>query len=54
VHRMKHTYPHAIQLVKTGRVDVKSLATHRFPLAQVAEAYAAGHRREGLKIVVEP
>ena len=54
VHRMKHTYPHAIQLVKTGRVDVKTLATHRFPLAQVAEAYAVGHRREGLKVVVEP
>lgn len=54
VHRMKHTYPHALQLVATGRVDVKALVTHCFPLAQVAEAYGAGHRREGLKVVVEP
>jgi L-iditol 2-dehydrogenase len=54
VHRMKHTYPHAIQLVKTGRVDVKSLVTHRFPLGQVIQAYAVGHRREGIKVVIEP
>lgn len=54
VNRMKHTYPHAIQLVKTGRVDVKSLVTHRFPLGQVTEAFAIGHRREGIKVVIEP
>jgi L-iditol 2-dehydrogenase len=54
VHRMKHTYPHTLQLVQTGRVNVKSLVTHCFPLAQVAEAYAVGHRREGIKVVVEP
>ena len=51
--RMKHTYPRAIRLVETGRVDVRSLVTHRFPLAQVHEAFAMANRREGLKIVVD-
>jgi L-iditol 2-dehydrogenase len=53
VHRMKHTYPRAIGLVETGRVDLRSLATHRFPLADVARAYAVAERREGLKIIIE-
>jgi L-iditol 2-dehydrogenase len=52
--RMKHTYPRAIRLVETGRVDVHSLVTHRFPLDQAPAAFAAAQRREGLKVVVEP
>jgi L-iditol 2-dehydrogenase len=51
---MKHTYPRAIRLVESGRVDVRSLVTHRFPLERVAEAFAVAKRREGLKIIVEP
>jgi L-iditol 2-dehydrogenase len=39
VHRMKHTYPRAIRLVSTGRVDVQPLATHFFPLERIAEAF---------------
>jgi L-iditol 2-dehydrogenase len=39
VRRMKHTYPRAIRLVQTGMVDVKSLATHTFPLERIAEAF---------------
>ena len=54
VHRMKHTYSRAIRLVASGRVDVRSLVTHRFPLAEVAQAYAVGQKREGIKVVVEP
>jgi L-iditol 2-dehydrogenase len=53
VHRMKHTYPRAIRLVESGRVDLRALATHRFPLADVAGAYAVAERREGLKIIIE-
>jgi L-iditol 2-dehydrogenase len=37
--RMKHTYPRAIQLVESGRIDVRRLISHRFPLAQAAEAF---------------
>jgi L-iditol 2-dehydrogenase len=52
VRRMKHTYPRAIELVSKGLVDVHSLVTHRFPLAQGAEAFAAAERRDGLKVVI--
>jgi len=51
--RMKHTYPRAIELVRSGKVDVRSLVTHRFPLEQVNEAFRIATRREGLKIMME-
>jgi L-iditol 2-dehydrogenase len=50
--RMKNTYPRAIRLVESGRVDVRSLVTHRFPLEKIMEAFAVAHRREGLKVIV--
>jgi L-iditol 2-dehydrogenase len=52
--RMKHTYPRAIRLVETGRVEVESLVTHHFPLEQAPAAFALAQRREGLKVIVEP
>jgi L-iditol 2-dehydrogenase len=51
--RMKHTYPRAIALVEQGKVDVRSLVTHRFPLEQAQQAFEVAARREGLKIVIE-
>lgn len=53
VRRMKHTYPRAIELVSKGLVDVRSLVTHRFPLAEAREAFRVAERREGLKIIIE-
>lgn len=53
IHRMKHTYPRAIQLVKSGRVDVHSLVTHRFPLEEIARAYSIAEKREGIKVVID-
>jgi L-iditol 2-dehydrogenase len=52
--RMKHTYPRAIRLVESGKVDVKSLITQRFPLAESAHAFSVAQRREGIKVVIEP
>ena len=52
--RMNQTYPRAIALAASGRVDLASLVTHRVPLAQTAEAFAAAARRAGLKVVVQP
>ncbi len=52
IHRMRHTYPHAIQLVKSGRVDMGSMVTHQFPLAEVLKAYSSAAKREGIKVVV--
>lgn len=53
VRRMKHTYPRAIELVSNGLVEVGTLVTHRFLLAQAAEAFAAAERREGLKVMID-
>jgi L-iditol 2-dehydrogenase len=53
IHRMKHTYPRAIQLVRNGRVDVRSLVTHRFPLSEISRAYASADKREGIKVLLD-
>lgn len=42
--RMKHTYPQAIDLVRTGQVDVRSMVTHRFPLDRVVDAFQLADR----------
>ncbi len=52
VRRMKHTFPHAIQLVESGQVDLKPLVTHTFPFEQAAQAFELAARREGLKVVI--
>lgn len=53
VRRMKFTYPRAIKLVESGRVDVRSLVTHHFPLENALEAFSVALRREGLKIIID-
>ena len=52
--RMKHTYPRAIQLVESGRVDVKSIVTHRFPLVRTPEAFVlnADYRDHVVKVMI--
>ena len=52
--RMKHTYPRAIQLAASGKIDLRSLVTHRFPLAEFRKAFSIAQKREGLKVVIEP
>jgi L-iditol 2-dehydrogenase len=54
VRRMGHVYPRAIRLVESGRVDVRSIVTHRFPLADAQQAFEVASRRDGLKVIVEP
>ena len=54
VRRMKFTYPRAIQLVEHGKVDLRSLVTHIFPLERAAEAFVMATRREGLKVIITP
>jgi L-iditol 2-dehydrogenase len=55
VRRMKHTYPRAIRLVQAGLVDLKPLATHLFPLEQIAEAFdlVASYQDGVLRAVVQ-
>jgi L-iditol 2-dehydrogenase len=44
--RMKHVYQRTIPLVASGQIDLKSLVTHRFPLAQAAEAFRLNAKYE--------
>lgn len=55
VNRYAHTWPTAISLVATGRVDVSALVTHRFGLDQTEEALTLASRvPDSLKAVIYP
>jgi L-iditol 2-dehydrogenase len=55
VNRYNHTWPLAIELVSSGRVDLKRLVTHHFPLADSAEALTLGSRvPDSIKAVIHP
>ena len=53
--RSAHTIRQALELIATGKVDVKPWITHRFGLEQVSEAYELvdGYRDGVLKAVIE-
>jgi L-iditol 2-dehydrogenase len=52
--RMGRVYPRAVQLVAGGHVDVRTVVSHRYALAEIGKAFAAAERRDGLKVLVEP
>jgi L-iditol 2-dehydrogenase len=52
--RMNETYPRAIALAASGRVDLASLVTLSLPLAAAPEAFERAARRESLKVLVCP
>lgn len=55
VRRFRHTYGRAISLTAKGKVEVKSLVTHRFDLSRLPEALKlVEERRDGVvKAVIE-
>jgi L-iditol 2-dehydrogenase len=52
--RMNRTYPRAIALVLAGQIDVSSLVTHRFGMAEFDAAFRTAARRDGLKVILSP
>jgi L-iditol 2-dehydrogenase len=55
VNRYNHTWPTAIELVSSGRVDVKPLVTHHFPLDETEDALTLGGRvADSVKAVIHP
>jgi len=53
--RMKHVYPRALRLAERGRVDLRGLVSHRFPLKRAAEAFRlnAAYADRVVKVMVE-
>ena len=53
--RYANRYPPGIALAASGQVDVSSLVTHHFPLAQAEQAlkFADQHKAEALKVMVD-
>jgi L-iditol 2-dehydrogenase len=53
-YRYANTWPTAIALAASGAVDVDSLVTNRYPLAQAAQALASTTAAGTIKSVIEP
>lgn len=55
VNRYAHTWPTAIDLVSSGRIDVKPLVTHHFPLAETGDALTlSSHVPDSIKAIIHP
>ena len=53
--RMKQVYPRAICLAEQGRVDLRGLVSHRFPLKRAVAAFQlnAAYADKVVKVMVE-
>jgi L-iditol 2-dehydrogenase len=56
IFRYANMYPKAIELVKSGEIDVKSLVTKEFNLekTQAALDYAIEHKNDSIKVIIHP
>ncbi|OQR73901.1 sorbitol dehydrogenase-like [Tropilaelaps mercedesae] len=55
VFRYANCYPTAIELISTGRVNVKPLITHRFPLEEAERAFETTQSDAGgaVKVIID-
>jgi len=53
--RMNHTYPRAIQLAGSGKIDLTGVVSHRFPLEKTPEAFAMNKAYENnvVKVMID-
>lgn len=53
--RFRHNFPPTIALVEAGRIDLRSLLTHSFPLERAQEAFelVAGNKDAVLKVSID-
>jgi len=51
--RYANCYPTALELVASGRIDLKPLMTHRFVLEQVVDAFEVAKSGQGIKVLIE-
>jgi len=52
--RMQHTYPRAIRLVTSGRVDMRSIVSHQIPLKDAPRAFRlnAAYQDNVVKVII--
>ena len=53
IFRYANTYPTAIKLLESRKVDVKPLITHRFPLESIRSAFKKSLSDEAIKVMVK-
>ncbi|XP_023187808.1 sorbitol dehydrogenase isoform X2 [Xiphophorus maculatus] len=53
VFRYCNTWPMAIAMLSSGKVNVKPLVTHRFPLEQAVQAFETTHQGLGIKVMLK-
>jgi len=44
----------AVDLIASGKIDIKAFISHRFPLDQINEAFSMAESKAGLRVVVKP
>ncbi|GLD71843.1 sorbitol dehydrogenase [Lates japonicus] len=53
VFRYCNTWPMAIAMLASGKVNVKPLVTHRFPLEQAVQAFETTRQGLGIKVMLK-
>lgn len=52
-HSSINNYPAAIEAISSGRVNVKPLISHRFPLEQSEQAFTLAAKMDGNKVIID-
>lgn len=47
------SWPTAIAMLASGKVNMKPLVTHRFPLEEVVKAFETSCQRVGIKVMLK-